>query len=90
MPDNSISSAQMTDEQLKKRVALIELRGSARELSLAFPHLLISLGLDESRTRVGDTAFMNTPGLQAVLMQKAETLPVFVIASRGIILAWRE
>jgi hypothetical protein len=81
-------AAEMTDEQLSHRLALIELRGAARELSLSSDRaLVVAVGLDDHMRRVGDNAYFHS---KFALIRRARQWPVFCVAYKGVIIAWRE
>lgn len=77
----------MSADELFNRIALIGVRGEARELTVAFPHLVVMVGLDKSGRRVGDNCYFKD---RMKLIRFGRKLPVFAIAYQGVIMAWRE
>lgn len=77
----------MSADELFNRIALIGVRGEARELTLAFPHLVVMVGLDKMGRRVGDNSYFKD---RMKLIRLGRKYPVFAIAYGGVIMAWRE
>lgn len=77
----------MNADELLNRLAVIGVRGEARELTLAFPHLVVMVGLDKNGRRVGDNCYFND---RMKLIRFGRRYPVFAIAYQGMIMAWRE
>ena len=77
----------MSADELFNRIALIGVRGEARELTLAFPHLVVMVGLDKMGRRVGDNSYFKD---RMKLIRLGRKYSVFAIAYGGVNMAWRE